>query len=102
MSTLAPGAGAAALRGAALLPGAAGGPRSVRIATGGTSDAYIEFATPDAQSWWVEVRRALGQPADVEAELAAHEGVEETLPAASVWAGIVDAVRDEIEVRREP
>ena len=97
-----PATGSAVLVGAALRPGEVGASRSVRVSIGGASDSYIEFASPDAQSWWVEIRRALGQPTDVEAELAAGDEIREKASPGSVWAGIVEAVRDEIEVRREP
>lgn len=96
-------AGGGRVAGVALRPGPAGGPRMVRVLIGG--DAYFEFATADAESWWADMRRALGQPADVEAELAesdAYERPDGSGSSGSIWGGIVDAVREEIEVRREP
>lgn len=99
------GVGSGFVDGAALLPAAAGGPRRVRILTGGAGEVSFEFATPDADAWWTDIRRALRQPADVEAELAAAEIDEESegpLSRGSIWEGIVGAVREEIGVRREP
>lgn len=94
--------GAGGVAGAALRPGPAGGPRMVRVLAGSGDD--FQFATPDAESWWTGIRRALGQSADLESELAASEAREEPgahASSSSVWGGIVDAVRAEMDVRRE-
>ena len=96
------GVGSGFVDGAALLPASAGGPRRVRVLTG---EASFEFATPDAEAWWTDIRRALRQPTDVEAELAAAEVDEESegpLSRGSIWEGIVGAVREEMGTRREP
>ena len=89
------------IEGATLRAGPAGGPRTVRILTGGVGGANLEFATPDVEAWWTRIRRSLGQPTDVEAELAKGDGDEGPGTESSIWGGIVDAVREEIEVRRE-
>lgn len=61
---------------AMLEAGASGGPPTVRIAIGGAKRQVLEFTSPDAAGWWVDVRRSIGRSADVEEELAEQEAEE--------------------------
>jgi hypothetical protein len=91
--------------GAALVQASDGGPRRVRVLAAAGGEVILEFTTPDADGWWMAIRRALRQPADLEAELAAadvDEGSGAARSGGSMWEGIVGSVREEIGVRREP
>lgn len=50
-----------------------GGAYGVRVAVAGAGGTALEFASPDAQAWWIDLRKALGKGTDVEAAVRAAD-----------------------------
>jgi hypothetical protein len=51
-----------------------GGEYAVRLSFTSGGGASLDFASPDAQAWWIDIRKALGKTTDVEAAIRAAEG----------------------------